>query len=214
MTNGVTNPWLPSGGAHGHAEAPIASLPRATGPERPQLSVPAPDRVDQLPTRRVHESAGLWVVGAHGGAGESTIASLDNTWRGAGQSWPTLDANQPVSAVVVARTNVRGLTAAKTAAKQWAAGLVPDIQLLGLLLVADAPGRLPRPLQDLSRLVSGGYPRAWRVPWVEAWRLGDPVDSATAPRDVRRLVNDLRTLLPNGASPDATNRKDHDDGAA
>lgn len=205
MTNGVTNPWLPSGGVHEPAEAPIASLPRATGPERPQLSVPAPDKVDQLPTRRVHESADLWIVGAHGGAGESTIAALVDTWRAAGQAWPTLEAAGPVGAVVVARTNVRGLTAAKTAAKQWASGLVPEVQLLGLVLVADAPGRLPRPLRDLSRVVGGGYPRMWQLPWVESWRLGDPVGLDSAPREVRRLVDDLRTLLPTGVSPDATN---------
>jgi hypothetical protein len=107
--------------------------------------------------------------------------------------------------VVVARTNVRGLTAAKAAAKQWASGLVPEVKLHGLVLVADAPGRLPRPLRDLSRVVSGGYPRAWQLPWVESWRLGDPIDLDAAPREVRRLVDDLNILLPNGASPGATN---------
>jgi hypothetical protein len=205
VTNGVTNPWLPSGGVQEPAEATIASVPRATGPERPQLSVPAPDKVDQLPTRRVRESAGLWIVGAHGGAGESTIAALVDAWRPAGQAWPTLESAEPVSAVVVARTNVRGLTAAKAAAKQWASGLVPEVKLLGLVLVADAPGRLPRPLRDLSRVVSGGYPRAWQLPWVESWRLGDPIGLDAAPREVRRLVDDLNILTPNGASPGATN---------
>lgn len=205
MTNGVTNPWLPSGGVQEPAEAPIASVPLATGPERPQLSVPAPDKVDQLPTRLVRESGGLWIVGAHGGAGESTIAALVDAWRPAGQAWPTLESAEAVSAVVVARTNVRGLTAAKAAAKQWASGLVPEVKLLGLVLVADAPGRLPRPLRDLSRVVSGGYPRAWQLPWVESWRLGDPIGLDAAPREVRRLVDDLNILLPTGASPGATN---------
>ena len=149
--------------------------------------------------------AGLWIVGAHGGAGESTIAALVDAWKPAGQAWPTLESAEPVTAVVVARTNVRGLTAAKAAAKQWASGLVPEVELLGLVLVADAPGRLPRPLRDLSRVVGGGYPRAWQLPWVESWRLGDPVSLDAAPREVRRLVDDLNILLPNGASPGATN---------
>ncbi|WP_344812850.1 DUF6668 family protein [Microlunatus aurantiacus] len=167
--------------------------------------MPAPDKVDQLPTRRVHESTGLWIVGAHGGAGESTLAALVDAWKPAGRAWPTLEPAEAVTAIVVARTNVRGLTAAKAAAKQWASGLVPEVQLLGLVLVADAPGRLPRPLRDLSRVVGGGYPRAWQLPWVESWRLGDPVSLDTAPREVRRLVDDLNILLPNGASPGATN---------
>ncbi|MDN5762642.1 MAG: hypothetical protein L0H41_10045 [Microlunatus sp.] len=116
--------------------------------------------------------------------------------------------------VIVARTSARGLLAAKAAAKQWASGLVQDVELLGLVLVADAPGRLPKPLRDLMKVVSGGYPRTWHVPWVESWRLGDDLLLDAAPRDVRRLVDDLRTLLRTGAPSGATNRKDQNDGAA
>jgi hypothetical protein len=65
---------------------------------------------------------------------------------------------------------------------------------MGLVLVADAPGRLPKPLAELKHLVSGGYSKVWEVPWVEAWRLGNPPDDANTPKNVRRLVNDLRLL--------------------
>jgi hypothetical protein len=65
---------------------------------------------------------------------------------------------------------------------------------MGLVLVADAPGRLPKPLGELKHLVSGGYSKVWEVPWVEAWRLGDPPSHVNTPKDVRRLVNDLRAL--------------------
>lgn len=115
--------------------------------------------------------------------------------------------------MVVARTHVHGLAAAKAVAKQWASGLVPDVELIGLVLVADAPGRLPKPLRDLARLISGGYPRTWFLSWTEAWRLGAPPDLATSSRDVRSLVNDI-SLLTTGATRAATTRKDHDDGTA
>src|SRR5690625_7783755 len=69
--------------------------------------------------------------------------------------------------------HAHGLLATQTAATKWASGAV-DVDLLGLVLVADAPGRLSRPLRDLARLVSGGLPRVWNLPWIEAWRLGEP----------------------------------------
>ena len=103
--------------------------------------------------------------------------------------------------------------AAKAVAKQWASGLVPDVELLGLVLVADAPGRLPKPLRDLTKLVGGGYPRTWSLSWTEAWRLGAPSDLTTSTREVKALVNDIH-LLTTGAASGATTRKDHDDGAA
>src|SRR4029079_17379597 len=100
-------------------------------------------------------------------------------------------ADQQTRVVVAARTDARGLRAAKHAARQWASGLVPGTQLLGLVLVADAPGRIPRPLRDLAKVVSGGYPRTWHVPWIESWRLGEIPSVETSPREVRRVVDDL-----------------------
>ena len=99
----------------------------------------------------------------------------------------------------MARSNVRGLRAAQSAATTWAAGLAPSVDVVGLVVVADAPGRLPRALRDLHQLVAGGVPRTWLVPWIEAWRIGEPISLDTAPREVRRLVDDLRALLGPGA---------------
>jgi len=107
---------------------------------------------------------------------------------------------KPSRVVVTARSNMRGLRAAQLVATQWAAGLVPHAQVVGLVIVADAPGRLPRALRDFARLVGGGFPRTWSVPWIEPWRLGEPPDLSTAPRDVRRLVDDLSALLRPGAA--------------
>lgn len=201
------NPWLPV--AEGEGPVPPRSVPRVatTGPDRPQDGVPIPDQVDQLPIRLQAVTADLWLVGAHGGSGESTIAGLGTAWRAAGHAWPGEDARGEVPAVVVARTHVRGLTAAKAVGKQWAAGLVPGVHLLGLALVRDAPGRLPKPLRDLAGVVAGGYPRVWMIPWVEAWRLGDELGTS-APREVRRLVSDLQTLLNTPSPhPQSTQRK-------
>jgi len=162
-----------------------------TGPATPQRGVPVPRNA--LPARIRTERAAPWWFGTHGGAGETTLAAFVTGSRAADHAWPLprdVDDLQPV--VLVARTSVRGLESARVAATQWAAGDVLGVDLLGLVLMADAPGRLPRALRDLSQLVGGGVPRVWTVPWVEAWRSGDDAE----PRAVGLLRRDLDTLLP------------------
>lgn len=197
------NPWLsgPEGQMHGPAGGAVAlgpGMPKTTGPSRPQPHVPMP--AVAMPVRRVGDRAALWIVGAHGGAGESSVAELVEGWVPAGHSWPVIDDLSPCSCVVVARTNVRGLLAAQVALTQWAAsGAGPSARLVGLLLIADAPGKLPAPLRDLAHVVAGGAPRVWHVPWIEAWRLGDPV-TEHMPRPVSKLVGQLRSLAASAAA--------------
>lgn len=91
-----------------------------------------------------------------------------------------------------------GLSAARSAMTQWASGAVPQTELLGLVIVADAPGRLPKPLRDFSELVAGGVPRVWNVEWIEAWRMGEPPNQRDA-RSVQHLIDDLHALIQFGA---------------
>src|SRR5690606_18284474 len=109
-------------------------------------SAPPVDRTDLLGEFVPSETPRLWVVGTHGGAGETTVAEL---LEGAGtqRRWPR-EAHAPV--LLVARTHARGLRAAQLAMRAWAAGQTPPLELIGLLLVADAPGRLPKPLAHLA----------------------------------------------------------------
>lgn len=175
-------------------------LPPATGPQTPQSGVPAPSADSLLPVRERTASAGLWWVGTHGGAGESSLASLVDGWAEAGHSWPRPADGGAANVVLVARTSMAGLRSAQAAATQWASGRASEANVLGLVLVADAPGKLPRPLRDFARLVSGGVPRTWSVPWIEAWRIGDAPSSSDVPRDLRRLIDDLNRLTRTAAS--------------
>ncbi|MFS0703232.1 DUF6668 family protein [Cellulomonas sp. 179-A 9B4 NHS] len=201
---GVTdadNPWLsrpvaPQPSAPAYTGAPTA---RPTGPSAPQRGVPAPDRAALLPTIDQRQDADLWWLGAHGGAGETSLAALIPGWPAAGHGWPRTPGAAPARVVVTARSSMSGLRAAQTSATQWAAGLVPHVQVLGLVLIADAPGRLPRPLREFAQVVAGGFARTWTLPWIEAWRLGEPPALTAAPREVRRLVDELSALLRPGA---------------
>lgn len=199
---GEINPWLsrPTTPPPTTAVATDVSVAPPTGPTRPQRGVPVPDRVDQLPTFDQSKIAELWWVGVHGGAGESSLAALVPEWEEASHAWPRTAEPIPVRVVLVARSNARGLRAAQTAIMQWAGGLVPWVHVVGLVIVADAPGRIPRPLRDLAQVVSGGVPRTWNVPWVDSWRLGEPPALAEAPRELRRLVDELHAILEPGAT--------------
>lgn len=177
-----------SGGSREEQHAPAG----LTGPAAPQPLVVAPLRL--LPIREQHERAVLWVVGAHGGAGETTLAGIEATWRVADHAWPSLPAGGRARCLLIARTSVRGLYAAQAALTQWAASAAgPSVELLGLALIADAPGRLPRPVTDLCTVVSGGAPRTWHLPWNEDWRLDRPAEGRT-PRAIARLTAALHTL--------------------
>ncbi|PPF83295.1 hypothetical protein C5E07_11415 [Pseudoclavibacter sp. RFBJ3] len=180
---------------------PISNWAGLQGPSVPQLGVPAPDRADQLEVRDHARAAELYFVGAHGGAGESSLATLSQSWSAAEHAWPRI-ANGSVRArvVIVARSNMQGLLAAQRAATQWGAGLVPFVDVVGLAIVADAPGKLPKPLRDFAAVVRGGVPRMWHLPWSDALRFGDTLDAATAHKDVRAFVTDLTATLTGAQS--------------
>jgi hypothetical protein len=89
---------------------------------------------------------------------------------------------------------VRAQEVAARAAEEGMSVLGVAATVIGLVLVADAPGRLPKPLAELRHLVSGAYPHVWDVPWVEAWRQGDPPGARNTPKEVGRMAEVLRSL--------------------
>lgn len=196
------NPWLsqPDSVEIQVPEVLEGQLPPATGPQTPQNGVPAPAVDSILPVRDRTTSAGLWWLGTHGGAGESSLAALVDDWAEAEHSWPRPADGGTANVVLVARTSMKGLRSAQAAATQWASGLVSETNVLGLVLVADAPGKLPRPLRDFARLVSGGVPRTWSIPWIDSWRMGEDPSTSDIPRDLRRLTTDLNRLTRTAAS--------------
>lgn len=186
------NPWLPAASEPESSVVILQPKVPITGADTPQRSVPVPDLDGRLPMVETRETASIWCVGVHGGSGESRIASLDEKWRESGHAWPLPD-ESTAKVLLVARSNMTGLLAAQSAAKQWAAGIVPNVQVIGLAIVPDAPGRMPKPLRDMAKIVGGGVPRVWHLPWVEEWRIEDSA-TTTVPRNVAKFMSDLHTL--------------------
>jgi len=115
---------------------------------------------------------GMGWVAAHGGAGATTLSIvLGGTDLGA--RWPDAARAEPARVMLVARTHAQGLRAASRGMNALREGRHPaGMELVGLVLVADAPGRLPSPLVARIRLLRSIVP-VWRVPWIAPWRLGN-----------------------------------------
>jgi hypothetical protein len=125
-----------------------------------------------------------WIA-AHGGAG---VTSLAAALGGAdlGTRWPDPARGEPGRILVVARTHAAGIQAASTVLGALRDGSHPSgLELLGIVLVADAPGRLPLALARRIRVLSSAV-ATYQVPWIPSWRLG--ARTADLPKKVAALA--------------------------
>lgn len=131
------------------------------------------------------------LVGAHGGAGTTTLSLLTGL-EDAGHSWPATFPAQANGVLVVCRSNVWGLEAARTAAQSVYGGRVAGVDLLGLVVMSDAPGRrLPKEITSLITHVAGAFPQMWRIPWMDGLRFGE---LTRIPSPVGRVLDELTAL--------------------
>lgn len=142
----------------------------------------------QLPPARVEcTSCGFPVPvleGAHPGAGVSALVKATGF---RDSSVPEEAFPSPKAAhLLVARTHQVGLEAARRVlAEDRVAG-----RARRLLLVPDAPGRLPKPLADQIAVITSSS-AVTRVPWVEAWRWAPGSPSTTFTTFFPQLVAQL-----------------------
>lgn len=125
--------------------------------------------------------------GAHSGAGVTTLASkLGGVDLGMSSetSLPTL---------VVCRSSADGLIAAQRLAADELAG-TPTWTCLGLVVVADGPGLLAKPLAELAALVAGGYTDHWPIPWVNSWRTHSTTPGPRPSRLARLLHSSIHPI--------------------
>lgn len=186
------NPWITSPDTD-NAETTDPHRPPAAVISSPLRGMVEPDAADRLARRTMTGSAALWITGTHGGAGESRIADLLHGTRVTDHCWPVLQDGSKPRVLLVCRADMRGLTTARSALTQWASGATPEVDLLGLAILADAPGKSPKALRDFAAIVGGGAPRLWTLPWVEAWRHDDSTSSPPT-REYQRFITDLAAL--------------------
>jgi hypothetical protein len=188
------NPWITSPDTDKAEEALDTHRPPVAVISAPLRGMVEPDAADQLARRTMSGSAALWITGTHGGAGESRIADLLGGARVTDHCWPVLQDGSKPRVLLVCRADIRGLTTARSALTQWASGATSEVDLLGLAILADAPGKTPKALRDFAAIVGGGAPRLWTLPWVETWRHGD--NTPPTAREYQRFITDIAALAP------------------
>ncbi|MEU6605105.1 hypothetical protein ABZ922_08565 [Streptomyces shenzhenensis] len=103
-----------------------------------------------------------------------------------GARWPEPARGEPGRIVLVGRTSARGLRAVSQALGALRDGNAPQgLDLLAVVLVADAPGRLPLSLLRRIRVIRSAA-HVHRVPWIPAWRTGGRL--RTPPRQLGTLA--------------------------
>lgn len=159
--------------ASSHAASPAPPQPaQRRGPMPPAVGSGRPSGHPQPPAQRRQLSApGLAWVAAHGGAGASSLAEvLGGT--DVGCRWPDAVQGEPARVMLVARTHADGMRAASRALDALREGRHPaGMELVALVLVADAPGRLPWSLARRVRVLRSVTP-VRRIPWIPSWRVG------------------------------------------
>ncbi|MFJ1567689.1 DUF6668 family protein [Streptomyces erythrochromogenes] len=130
------------------------------------------------------EASSFSWMSAHGGAGATTLATVFGGFD-AGSQWPDPAAGGSGRILLVARTHASGLQAVSQVLDMIRRDEQPPGAVLqAVVLVADAPGRLPPELAKRIKVISSVV-EIHRVPWVPTWRMGDL--SGPAPRELSRL---------------------------
>lgn len=138
----------------------------------------------------------VWWLGVHGGAGESTLARLFKGTRAAEHRWPVGSPDGSKALVVlVARTSFWGMTAVQDAMREWDQRQRAAVLVLGLVLIAHRPGRLPKNLVGLQRDLQGATEQLWLLPWCERWSAGEIPSRANSPKAIEQLYADLSHAL-------------------
>jgi len=147
-------------------------------------------------------------VGAHGGAGVTTLCQAIPGGVDLGRKLPVEEGLVDMPAVVVCRGNAKGLAAARDTAAMASA----TTTLLGLVVVADMPERRrPKVLAESLYVTRGAFEdHVWEMPWVDAWRLGEAPSPDNNPQQVRDLLRSLWTAvnlpLPGGSNKRSTSK--------
>lgn len=199
MTDSPRNPFLPTPSepvveAVVEPDAVMGDEVEVTGPSSPvhqprtEREKPASLRTDE-PLSVPAGSVAL--VGLHGGAGVSTLVQFIGAGVvDAGTRVPPANPYVPdrPRALLVARTHARGLTAADEVTTAWSHRELPELNLIGLILVDDGPKLSGKTRQTVSRLLRM-TPHGWHIPWVETWRTtGSPsLNGVRLPRTIKSI---------------------------
>ncbi|WP_152915944.1 DUF6668 family protein [Arthrobacter sp. RIT-PI-e] len=165
------------------------------GPQNIQQALAEEPVEDEAPAAPVAVTAAtLWLVGASGGVGTTTLAGLCSerivdesdqrpTWAG--------------RALLVCSTSGSSLEAAQQLARKSASGLLA-YELVGLVVVHDRPQKaLTKPTLEFARGVARMFPIAMTIPYEASWRDVGATPQATGTR-VKSVVRKIEKIAHSG----------------
>ncbi|WP_109527681.1 MULTISPECIES: hypothetical protein [Nocardia] len=158
----------------------------------------APVREAPLPTSGKYPPL-FAVMGAHGGAGTSTLARWWAPAADTGSAWPASTATTQ-RVIVAARMCIPGLAAAAERLREWHAGLAPDgVTVIGLALTAARPGKVPVAVRRYRSVIAELVDVVYEIGWHDELVVTELVDLAQFtpfdPAPARRRVR-LREAVP------------------
>ena len=161
------------------------------GPQNLQQTLAEEPVAEEKPAAPVDVTqATLWLVGASGGVGTSTLAGLcSGSIVDAGVQEPEWAGR----ALLVCSTSAASLEAAAQLARKSATGELP-YELVGLVIVHDRPkNRITKPTLTFARGVARMFPVAMPVPYESSWReVGvTPAPSSTRLKTVLRKIHKI-----------------------
>ncbi|MEV6071823.1 hypothetical protein AB0L82_35240 [Nocardia sp. NPDC052001] len=123
----------------------------------------------------------VWLLGAHGGAGVSSLARQIAPAADCQREWPAVLEGESPFVVLVARESIEGLTRAHDLLRQFHCGQAGPgrVILLGLVTVAFQPGHMPAAIRRYRNVVADLVPengRLWRIDWQRGWPLSPLAD--------------------------------------
>lgn len=131
----------------------------------------------------------VW-LSVHGGAGATSLALATAQGIDLTGAWPDPDLGWSERVVLVCRSNAAGIDRASKFLAEVAAGRVPDLNVVALVVNADAPGRPPKAVRARIHELSGVVPRVLRLDWVSQWRETPYVPNRAASK-VAATINTL-----------------------
>lgn len=146
-------------GPQGLGERFTVHAPRPAGARIRRVTAPPPSP----------DPAFTW-VGAHGGAGVTSLEVASGVGVALSGHWPDPALGWPSAAAVVCRSDAAGFAAASRFLAEAAAGVVSDLDVLALIVVADAPVRLGSAGRARLFELTGTVPLVVRIPWIRRWR--------------------------------------------
>jgi hypothetical protein len=169
----------------------LGSREAIRGPQNLQQALaqePVPKEEEAAPVEIT--PATLWLAGASGGVGTTTLAGLCS------ESIVDADVQEPEwagRALLVCSTSAASLEAAAQLARKSATGLLA-YELVGLVIVHDRPkNRITKPTLAFARGVARMFPVAMTVPYEPTWReVGtSPTASSTRLKTVLRKIHKI-----------------------